>query len=77
MANDNPHPSLPRPRGRVREGATAYFYSRDIGRIWRVAEALEYGIVRINEGIISPTARWRGRALRAQALPQVLGLSAC
>jgi len=32
---------------------TAYFYSRDIGRIWRVAEALEYGIVGINEGIIS------------------------
>jgi Aldehyde dehydrogenase family len=31
----------------------AYFYSRDIGRIWRVAEALEYGIVGINEGIIS------------------------
>jgi succinate-semialdehyde dehydrogenase/glutarate-semialdehyde dehydrogenase len=28
-------------------------YSRDIGRIWRVAEALEYGIVGINEGIIS------------------------
>ena len=32
---------------------SAYFYSRDIGRIWRVAEALEYGIVGINEGIIS------------------------
>ena len=48
-----PHPSLPRPRGRVREGVAAYFYSRDIGRIWRVAEALEYGIVGINEGIIS------------------------
>ena len=31
----------------------SYFYSRDIGRIWRVAEALEYGIVGINEGIIS------------------------
>jgi succinate-semialdehyde dehydrogenase/glutarate-semialdehyde dehydrogenase len=34
-------------------GFAAYFYSRDIGRIWRVAEALEYGIVGINEGIIS------------------------
>jgi hypothetical protein len=45
---------LDRLRGRVREGAAAYFYSRDIGRIWRVAEALEYGIVGINEGIISP-----------------------
>jgi len=30
-----------------------YFYSRDIGRIRRVAKALEYGIVGINEGIIS------------------------
>ncbi|OAN52468.1 succinate-semialdehyde dehydrogenase (NADP(+)) [Magnetospirillum moscoviense] len=34
-------------------GLAAYFYSRDIGRCWRVAEALEYGIVGINEGIIS------------------------
>jgi succinate-semialdehyde dehydrogenase/glutarate-semialdehyde dehydrogenase len=34
-------------------GLAAYFYSRDIGRIWRVAEALEYGMVGINEGIIS------------------------
>ncbi len=34
-------------------GLAAYFYGRDIGRIWRVAESLEYGIVGINEGIIS------------------------
>ena len=34
-------------------GLAAYFYSRDIGRVWRVAEALETGIVGINEGIIS------------------------
>lgn len=34
-------------------GLAAYFYSRDIGRCWRVAEALEYGIVGINEGLIS------------------------
>jgi succinate-semialdehyde dehydrogenase / glutarate-semialdehyde dehydrogenase len=34
-------------------GLAAYFYGRDIGRIWRVAEALEYGIVGINTGIIS------------------------
>ena len=34
-------------------GLAAYFYSRDIGRIFRVGEALEYGIVGINEGIIS------------------------
>jgi succinate-semialdehyde dehydrogenase/glutarate-semialdehyde dehydrogenase len=33
--------------------AAFFFYSRDIGRIWRVAEALEYGIVGINEGTIS------------------------
>jgi succinate-semialdehyde dehydrogenase/glutarate-semialdehyde dehydrogenase len=34
-------------------GLAAYFYSRDVGRIFRVAEALEYGMVGINEGIIS------------------------
>jgi succinate-semialdehyde dehydrogenase / glutarate-semialdehyde dehydrogenase len=34
-------------------GLAAYFYSRDIGRVWRVADALEYGIIGINEGIIS------------------------
>jgi succinate-semialdehyde dehydrogenase/glutarate-semialdehyde dehydrogenase len=34
-------------------GLAAYFYSRDIGRIFRVAEALESGIIGINEGIIS------------------------
>jgi succinate-semialdehyde dehydrogenase/glutarate-semialdehyde dehydrogenase len=34
-------------------GLAAYFYSRDIGRVYRVAERLEYGIVGINEGIIS------------------------
>jgi len=37
-------------------GLACYFYSRDIGRIWRVSEALEYGIVGINEGIISTEA---------------------
>ncbi len=41
LANDTPF------------GLAAYFYSRDIGRVWRVAEALEYGMVGINEGIIS------------------------
>jgi succinate-semialdehyde dehydrogenase / glutarate-semialdehyde dehydrogenase len=34
-------------------GLAAYFYSRNIGRIWRVSEALEYGIVGINTGFIS------------------------
>ncbi len=41
MANDTPF------------GLASYFYGRDIGRVWRVAEALEYGMVGINEGIIS------------------------
>jgi succinate-semialdehyde dehydrogenase/glutarate-semialdehyde dehydrogenase len=36
-------------------GLASYFYSRDIGRVWRVAEALEYGIVGINTGLISST----------------------
>jgi succinate-semialdehyde dehydrogenase / glutarate-semialdehyde dehydrogenase len=34
-------------------GLSAYFYARDIGRVWRIAEGLEAGIVGINEGIIS------------------------
>ena len=34
-------------------GLASYFYSRDIGRIYRVAEALEYGMVGINTGVIS------------------------
>src|SRR6266550_4243155 len=40
-ANDTPY------------GLAAYFYSRDVGRIWRVSEALEYGVVGINTGFIS------------------------
>ncbi|MBU3601710.1 NAD-dependent succinate-semialdehyde dehydrogenase [Polynucleobacter sp. AM-25C3] len=34
-------------------GLASYFYSRDIGRVWKAAEALEYGIVGVNSGIIS------------------------
>jgi succinate-semialdehyde dehydrogenase/glutarate-semialdehyde dehydrogenase len=34
-------------------GLASYFYARDIGRVWRVAEALEYGMVGINTGIVS------------------------
>jgi succinate-semialdehyde dehydrogenase/glutarate-semialdehyde dehydrogenase len=42
-------------------GLASYFYARDVGRIWRVAEGLEYGIVGINEGIISnPAAPFGG-----------------
>ncbi|HUJ36246.1 MAG TPA: NAD-dependent succinate-semialdehyde dehydrogenase [Hyphomicrobium sp.] len=41
MANDTPF------------GLAAYFFARDIGRCWRVAEALEYGIVGVNEGVTS------------------------
>ena len=44
MANDTPF------------GLAAYFYARDVGRVWRISEALEYGIVGINEGIISNAA---------------------
>jgi hypothetical protein len=56
-------------RSRHKADRVAYFYSRDIGPIWRVAEALEYGIVGINEGIISPSplARWRRLAARRKA----------
>ena len=34
-------------------GLAAYFYSRDVARVWRVAEKLEFGIVGVNEGIVS------------------------
>jgi len=34
-------------------GLAAYFYARDLGRVWRVAEALEYGMVGINTGLVS------------------------
>jgi len=34
-------------------GLASYFYTRDIGRVWRVAEALEYGMVGVNTGLIS------------------------
>lgn len=34
-------------------GLASYLYTRDIGRVWRVSEALEYGMVGINEGLIS------------------------
>ncbi|MGE8589456.1 MAG: NADP-dependent succinate-semialdehyde dehydrogenase [Alcaligenes sp.] len=37
-------------------GLASYFYSRDIGRVWRVAEALEYGMVAINSGLLSNEA---------------------
>jgi succinate-semialdehyde dehydrogenase/glutarate-semialdehyde dehydrogenase len=38
---------------RTEFGLASYFYSRDIGRIWRVAEALEYGMVGVNTGLIT------------------------
>lgn len=37
-------------------GLASYFYTRDIGRVWRVAEALDFGIIGINEGIVSNEA---------------------
>ena len=41
LANDTPY------------GLAAYFYTADLGRAWRVSEALEYGMVGVNEGVIS------------------------
>lgn len=38
---------------RTEFGLASYFFSRDIGRIWRVAEALEYGMVGVNTGVFS------------------------
>ena len=37
----------------IADGLAMYFYSRDIGRVWRVSEAAEYGILGINTGLIS------------------------
>ena len=37
-------------------GLAAYFYTRDIGRVWRVGEGLDFGMVGVNEGIISNVA---------------------
>lgn len=34
-------------------GLAAYFYARDLGRVWRVAEALEYGMVSVNDGLLT------------------------
>ena len=34
-------------------GLASYLYTRDIGRVWRVSEALEYGMVGINTGLVS------------------------
>jgi len=36
-------------------GLAAYFYTRDIGRVFRVSEALDYGMVGVNSGMISTT----------------------
>ena len=41
IANDTPY------------GLAAYFYSRDLGRVWRVMEALDYGMVAVNDGALS------------------------
>ena len=42
-------------------GLAAYFYSRDLSRVWRVSEALEYGMVGVNTGMIStPIAPFGG-----------------
>jgi succinate-semialdehyde dehydrogenase/glutarate-semialdehyde dehydrogenase len=38
---------------RTEFGLASYFYSRDIGRVWRVAEQLEYGMVGVNTGLIT------------------------
>ncbi|MEK7246080.1 MAG: aldehyde dehydrogenase family protein, partial [Pseudomonadota bacterium] len=44
LANDTPY------------GLAAYFYSRDLNRMWRVSEGLEYGLVGVNDGVIATDA---------------------
>jgi succinate-semialdehyde dehydrogenase/glutarate-semialdehyde dehydrogenase len=47
----------------TRFGLAAYLFTRDVGRVWRVGEALEFGIVGVNDGIIStevaPFGGWK------------------
>lgn len=61
LANDTPF------------GLASYFYARDIGRIWRVAEALECGIVGVNAGIIStevaPFGGWKESGIGREGSP--------
>ena len=64
LANDTPY------------GLAAYFYSRHIGRIWRVSEALEYGIVGVNEGNYldrSRPVRWHEGILASVAKARSTG----
>ncbi len=68
MANDTPF------------GLAAYFFTRDLGRCWRVAEALEYGIVGVNEGItsteIAPFGGCQGERHRPRGIaPRHRGIS--
>ena len=55
-------------------GLAAYFYSSDVRRIWRVVDALETGIVGINEGALAaelrPLAASRSRAMGAKGQPR-------
>jgi succinate-semialdehyde dehydrogenase/glutarate-semialdehyde dehydrogenase len=44
LANDTPY------------GLAAYFYSRDLNRMWRMSEGLEYGLVGVNDGVIATDA---------------------
>ena len=44
LANDTPY------------GLAAYFFTQDLGRAWRVSEALEYGMVALNTGVLSNVA---------------------
>ena len=60
MANDTPF------------GLAAYFYARDVGRVWRVAEALECGIIGINEGIISSEVAPFGGVKQSRPRPRRL-----
>ena len=58
-------------------GLASYFYSRDVGRIFRVSEALEYGMVGINTGLISnEVAPFGGSSVVAAEVEAVGGSAA-
>src|SRR3546814_12341586 len=58
-------------------GLASYFYSRDNGRIWRVSEALEYGLVGVNVGVMSTEVAPFGGMQESGIGREAIGRAAC
>ena len=48
-------------------GLASYFYARDLSRVWKVSEALQYGMIGVNTEALSPPPKRRSAASRAPA----------